>query len=115
MYALCSTIPTYMYTQTYGITCTYTLSLLYGILRWRLVMTHAIYPHTLTHIQCTRIHAHKHTHNRDLLQRVSKVTITDLQSVGNQYFKLLLEPTTTSTAVCCNPTKVTEVKCGLER
>ena len=59
-------------------------------------------------------HPPTHTH-RDLLEAVSKVTIADLQSVGKRYFKLLLEPATTSTAVCCNPSKVTEVKQGLEK
>ncbi|CAI8039021.1 Uncharacterized protein C05D11.1 [Geodia barretti] len=53
--------------------------------------------------------------SKDLLDKVSKVTIPDLQRVGKQYFSLLLEPTTTSTAICCNPSKVPEVKAGLEK
>jgi Zn-dependent M16 (insulinase) family peptidase len=53
--------------------------------------------------------------SKELLGKVSKVTIPDLQRVGKTFFQLLLEPTTTSTAVCCNPSKVKEVKGGLEK
>ena len=71
--------------------------------------------HTHTHTH-THAHMHAHTHNthRQLLEKVSKVTTSDLQRVGKQYFRLLLEPTSTTTAVCCNPSKVAEVKAGLE-
>ena len=61
------------------------------------------------------LHTHYPHPPRDLLDKVSKVTIPDLQRVGKQYFSLLLEPPTTSTAICCNPSKVPEVKAGLEK
>ena len=61
---------------------------------------------------CVRTHTHTH---RWLLQAVSKVTIDDLQQVGKEYFSRLFDPALTTTAVCCNPSKVTEVKNGLEQ
>jgi len=43
------------------------------------------------------------------------VTVEDLQRVGKEYFSQMFDPTLTSTAVCCNPSKVTEVRGGLEQ
>ena len=65
---------------------------------------------TVCYMTCTRTHTH-----RWLLQAVSKVTIDDLQRVGKEYFSRLFDPALTTTAVCCNPSKVTEVKSGLEQ
>ncbi len=52
---------------------------------------------------------------RILLSNVAKVTIEDLKRVGEVYFTRLFDPAHTTTAVCCNPSKVTEVKEGLEK
>ncbi len=52
---------------------------------------------------------------RSLLSDVSKVTVNDLKRVGGAYFSRLFDPSQATTAVCCNPSKVTEVKEGLER
>lgn len=52
---------------------------------------------------------------RKLLTAVSNVTIEDLKRVGGLYFSKMLEPSLVTTAVCCNPSKVQEVKEGLEK
>lgn len=52
---------------------------------------------------------------RKLLAAVSHVTIDDLKRVGGLYFKKLFSPSETTTAICCNPNKVQEVKDGLEK
>ena len=46
---------------------------------------------------------------------MSRVTIEDLKRVGGLYFSKMLEPSLVTTAVCCNPSKVQEVKEGLEK
>ena len=52
---------------------------------------------------------------RKLLTAVSAVSIEDLKRVGELYFSKILDPSLVTTAVCCNPSKVKEVKEGLEK
>ncbi len=52
---------------------------------------------------------------RKLLSLVAKVTVDDLKRVGGAYFTRLFDHAHTTTAVCCNPSKVAEVKQGLEK
>ena len=52
---------------------------------------------------------------RKLLTAVSSVTIEDLKKVGELYFSKMLELSLVTMAVCCNPSKVQEVKEGLEK
>ena len=49
------------------------------------------------------------------MRAVSTVTIEDLKRVGSQYFSRLFSPTVATCAVCCNPSKVDEVKSELVR
>ena len=53
--------------------------------------------------------------HRWLLKAVSRVTVEDLQRVGKEYFSQMFDPILASTAVCCNPSKVAEVRSGLEQ
>lgn len=50
---------------------------------------------------------------RKLLERVSKVTINDLDRVGQKYIAPLFDPLTSRCAVCCHPSKVGEIREGL--
>ncbi|XP_031560013.1 uncharacterized protein C05D11.1-like [Actinia tenebrosa] len=52
-------------------------------------------------------------YNRNLLERVSKVTIHDLDRVGQKYIAPLFDPLTSRCAVCCHPSKVEEIREGL--
>ena len=52
---------------------------------------------------------------RKLLTAVSAVNIDDLKRVGELYFAKILDPSLVTTAACCNPSKVKEVKEGLEK
>ncbi|XP_048587317.1 uncharacterized protein C05D11.1 isoform X1 [Nematostella vectensis] len=53
-------------------------------------------------------------YNRDLLNKVSQVTMSDLERVGQRYLAPLFDPVTSWCAVCCNPSKVDEIKQGLK-
>ena len=46
---------------------------------------------------------------------MSVVSIDDLKRVGGVYFSKMLDPALVTTAACCNPSKVKEVKEGLEK
>ena len=47
--------------------------------------------------------------SRDLLQKVSKVSIDDMQRVSKKYFKKLFDPLASCSALCCHPSKVEEI------
>ncbi|XP_063960885.1 uncharacterized protein C05D11.1-like [Lytechinus pictus] len=49
-------------------------------------------------------------YNRELLQKISKVTIEDLKRVGQKYFSLLFDPAKANCALCCQSSKVDEIK-----
>lgn len=70
---------------------------------------------SVTLSQNSYTHTLMYTSHRKLLSAVSQVTIEDLTRVGTLYFSKLLDPQLTNTAVSCNPSKVQEVKTGLER
>ncbi|XP_077994627.1 uncharacterized protein C05D11.1-like [Glandiceps talaboti] len=53
-------------------------------------------------------------YNRKLLQRLSKVTINDLKMVGQKYFAPLFDTSKARCAVCCNPSKVEEIREGFK-
>ncbi|KAL3870528.1 hypothetical protein ACJMK2_038582 [Sinanodonta woodiana] len=50
-----------------------------------------------------------HTYNRDLLKTISKVSIADLQRVGEKYMAPLFDVSQIRCAVCCHPSKVEEI------
>lgn len=52
---------------------------------------------------------------RKLLQAVSAIGVDDLKRVGGVYISKMLDPSLVTTAACCNPSKVKEVKEGLEK
>ena len=52
---------------------------------------------------------------RVLLKAVSEVTIADLNRVGKEYFCKLFDPKLASCAICCNPSKATDVKMVFEK
>ena len=45
---------------------------------------------------------------RELIKKVSQVTLDDLKRVGDKYFRPLFDPKHSKCAVCCHPTKVDE-------
>ena len=47
--------------------------------------------------------------HRELLEKVSKVTKEDLKKAGNKYIAPIFEESKIRRAVCCNPSKITEV------
>lgn len=49
-------------------------------------------------------------YNRNLLSLIAKVTINDLMRVGEKYFKPLFDVSRSRCAVCCQPSKVEEIK-----
>ncbi|XP_030845247.1 uncharacterized protein C05D11.1-like [Strongylocentrotus purpuratus] len=49
-------------------------------------------------------------YNRELLKRISKVTVEDLKRVGEKYFSLLFDPSKAKCALCCQSSKVDEIK-----
>ncbi|KAK3733082.1 hypothetical protein QZH41_008418 [Actinostola sp. cb2023] len=53
-------------------------------------------------------------YNRGLLDGVSNVTMEDLERVGQKYIAPLFDPLTSRCAVCCNPSKVEEIREGLK-
>lgn len=55
------------------------------------------------------------SYNKELLEKVAKVTIADLQKVGPKYISPLFDVTKVRTAVCCHPTKVDEVHTGFSQ
>ncbi|OWF39921.1 uncharacterized protein C05D11.1-like [Mizuhopecten yessoensis] len=50
------------------------------------------------------------SYNKELLSKVAKVTVADLQRVGPKYISPLFDVTRARTAICCHHTKVDEVK-----
>ena len=48
--------------------------------------------------------------SRSLLAKVSQVTLADLIRVGQTYVTPLFDPTQSSVAICCHPSKVEEIK-----
>ena len=48
--------------------------------------------------------------SRSLLAKVSRVTLADLIRVGQTYVAALFDPTQSSVAICCHPSKVEEIK-----
>ncbi|CAH1271971.1 Hypp4744 [Branchiostoma lanceolatum] len=54
------------------------------------------------------------SYNRDLLAKISKVTVSDLKRVGAEYFTPLFDPSKARVSICCNPSKVEETKAGFE-
>ena len=48
--------------------------------------------------------------SRSLLAKVSQVTLPDLIRVGRTYVTPLFDPTQSSVAICCHPSKVEEIK-----
>ena len=46
---------------------------------------------------------------RKFIERVSAVQLEDIQRVGKQYIGPLFDPQQTHLAVCCHPSKVSEV------
>ncbi|KAK3592274.1 hypothetical protein CHS0354_037563 [Potamilus streckersoni] len=50
-----------------------------------------------------------HTYNRDLLQKITKVSIADLQRVGEKYMAPLFDVSQIRCALCCHPSKVEEI------
>lgn len=52
---------------------------------------------------------------RTLLRDLKLVTAEDLVRVGSTYFSLLFNPNETSAALCCHPTKVSEIKDSFDR
>ncbi len=51
---------------------------------------------------------------RNLLSLISKVTMEDLKRVGELYFKPLFDVTKSRCAICCQPSKVDEIKVGFK-
>ena len=46
---------------------------------------------------------------RDLLKKISNVTIDDLKMVGEKYFVQLFDPSQFTATLCCHPTKIDEI------
>lgn len=51
---------------------------------------------------------------KEFLQKVAKVTISDLQRVGSKYMAPLFDASKIKTSVCCHPSKVEEVAAGFK-
>ena len=52
---------------------------------------------------------------RTFLQALSTVTIAQIQQVGKKYFEGLFDGGVASCGICCNTSKVEEIKDGLTR
>ncbi|XP_064616831.1 uncharacterized protein C05D11.1-like [Liolophura sinensis] len=50
-----------------------------------------------------------HNYNKELMEKIAKVTIDDLKRVGPKYLAPLFEPSQFRVSVCCHPTKVEEI------
>ena len=46
---------------------------------------------------------------RALIQKISSVSLDDLEKIGSQYFAPLFDPVNSKVAICCHPTKVQEI------
>jgi len=49
-------------------------------------------------------------YNRSLLSKISQVSLADLIRVGQKYVAPLFDPSRSSVAICCHPSKVDEIK-----
>ena len=63
----------------------------------------------------TMYHLYYDYYYRLFLQKISQVSIDDLQRVGQTYFSQLFDPKKTCCSICCSPSKVLEIKEGFER
>ena len=52
---------------------------------------------------------------RVLLKKIAAVAIDDLHRVGETYVKVLFDASKSKCAICCNPSKVDEIKDAFER
>lgn len=50
-----------------------------------------------------------HKYNKEMLEKIAKVTIDDLKQIGSTYIEPLFDTSKARTAVCCNPSKVEEI------
>lgn len=50
-----------------------------------------------------------HDYNRQMIRRVSAVTMEDMTRVANLYLKPLFDPKKSKTVIVCHPSKVTEI------
>ena len=53
--------------------------------------------------------------SRKVLEKLSKVTLEDLKRVGKEYFSRLFSMEQSNCAICCHPSKVTEIKDAFEK
>lgn len=51
-----------------------------------------------------------HTYNKDLIDRISSVTLEDVKRVALKYFTPLVQPQTSRTVIVCHPSKVRETE-----
>ncbi|KAI4464378.1 presequence protease [Holotrichia oblita] len=54
-------------------------------------------------------------YNRTLLCLIEKVTVDDLNRVGDKYIRLMFDSAKTKTAVVCDPSKADEIKTGFSK
>lgn len=52
---------------------------------------------------------------RTLLCLIEKVTVDDLNRVGDKYIRLMFDSAQTKTAVVCDPSKADEIKTGFSK
>ncbi|XP_072172090.1 uncharacterized protein C05D11.1-like [Diadema setosum] len=50
------------------------------------------------------------SYNRELLKKISDVKVADLMRVGETYFRPLFDPSKAKCALCCQPSKVDEIR-----
>ncbi|KAK3859607.1 hypothetical protein Pcinc_034292 [Petrolisthes cinctipes] len=56
-----------------------------------------------------------HSYNKDLIERVAKVTLEDVKRVALKYFTPLVEPSSSKTVIVCHPSSVQETVQELEK
>lgn len=54
-------------------------------------------------------------YNKSLLEKLSKVTLEDLKKVGKKYLSRLFSMDQSNCAICCHPSKVTEIKDSFQK